>query len=349
MSSRESEPAWSVLQELLNRHRTGELADYNVTANHAPMVLIALYRMGADLDQLRQYYAHVETGRPASETDSLQGRQIDHGTWTKHLGTLGAWSSYRQFFQAEIDKHGVQEVLATYVSPLMRGVAGHAFHPLLRVGYGIDLNDKDEIAFGLAVWASVYLPAPEIPKSKVRVKPAHMLNEMVNSELLRSVKPGSQSIARRIGQFYAHDEFRRLLQPIDLDSDRPLDAIARAIADAFSTHHHFTMLHGVTSCHAMRMVPPYCENQEEALSMYWFSVCAAYLSVVNVPGSPHQPLPDREAGETDWPRIHRDAIATGNEHTIKLAYTCFKESAEYRHANYAGFALREIGISAPFV
>ena len=113
MSSQAIESSGSALQELLNRHRTGELAEYNVTANHAPMVLIALYRMGADHDQLRQYYAGVEICRPASETGSLQAQLIDRGTWTKYLGTFSAWSSYRHFFQAEIGKHG-----ATLVSYL---------------------------------------------------------------------------------------------------------------------------------------------------------------------------------------------------------------------------------------
>lgn len=328
------------------RHRAGEFLDYNVTANHAPMVLIALYRMGADHDQLRQYYAKVGIGSTASEKRALQVPRIDRGSWTKYLGIFGAWSSYRQFFQDEIGKHGVQEVLASYLPPLMRGVAGHAFHPLIRVGYGIDLNDKDEIAFGLAYWASAYLPAPEIAKTKSRVDPAGMLNELKNSEWLRGVKPHGQNIARRIGQFYAHEEFRRLVRPIELDSDRPLDAIAQAIAEAFRGHHHFTMLHGVTSCHAMRMILPYCEKQEEVLSMYWFSVCAAYLSVINVPVDLFHPLPDREA---NWPRMQKDAIATGNEHTIKLAYTCLKESGEYPNVYYPRFVLREIDMAAPFV
>lgn len=59
---------------------------------------------------------------------------------------------------------------------------------------------------------------------------------------------------------------------IQVDSDRPLDAIARTIAEAFSSHHHLAMLHGVTSCHAMRMVLPYCENQQDALSIV-FNLC----------------------------------------------------------------------------
>lgn len=346
MSSQAIKSSASSLHELLNRHRRGELAEYNVTANHAPMVLIALYRMGADYHQLHQYYAGVEIGRPASQTDSLQGQQIDRGTWTNYLGTFSAWSSYRHFFQTEIGKHGVQDVLMSYVSPLIRGVAGHAFHPLLRVGYGIDLNDKDEIAFGLAYWAAAYLPAPEIPRSRGSVEPAQLLSVLQNSESLRSVKPDSQSIARRIRQFYEHQEFRRVLRPIDLDTHHPLDAIAQAVAEAFNRQHHFTMLHGVTSCHAMRIVLPYCENQQDALSLYWYSICAAYLSVINVWDGPHHPLPDRDA---DWSRIQVDAIATGNEHTIKLAYTCLKESEEYHNATYRGLALREIDLPAPFV
>lgn len=339
------ESSESALQALLNRHRAGELEDYNVKANHAPMVLIAMYRMGADSAQLHRYYANIEIGRAASETSPLQSLRIDRDTWTKYLGTFSAWAAYRQFFQAEIDKHGVEEVLAAYVSPLMSGVAGHAFHPLLRVGYGIDLEDKDEIAFGLAYWASAYLPAPEVPKTRSFVEPAHLFGVLENSELLRAVKPQGQSITRRIGQFYAHDEFRRLLQPLALNSDRPLDAIAKTIAEAFSRHHHFTILHGVTSCHAMRMVLPYCKDQLDVVEKYWFSVCAAYLSVINTSDGSHQAMPDKEA---DWPRIQKDAIATGNEHTIKLAYTCLKESEEYHDANYPGFARREIDTSAPF-
>jgi hypothetical protein len=345
MTSQETESSVNALQELLNRHRTGELAEYNVTANHAPMVLIALYRLGAESDRLHQYYAGIGI-EPASATGSLQPQPIDRSTWTKYLGNFGAWSSYRSFFQREIGEHGVQDVLASYVSPLMRGVAGHAFHPLLRVGYGIDLNDKDEIAFGLAYWAAAYLPAPEIPSDQSSVEPSHLMSTLENSRSLRSVKPNSQSIAHRIGQFYAHEEFRRLLRPIDLDSDRPLETIARTIAEAFVEHHHFTMLHGVTSCHAIRMVLPYCKNQQDALNVYWYSVCAAYLSVINMLEGTHHSLPDRDV---DWRRIQGVAIATGNEHTIKLAYTCLKESEAYHHPIYRSLALREIDTPSPFV
>ena len=305
MANRVIESCESALQELLNRHRAGELVEYNVAANHAPMVLIALYRMGADEERLRQYYAGVATGRPASDSGSLETERIARGTWKKYLGTFSRWSAYRQFFQTEIGKHGVQEVLASYLSVLIRGVAAHAFHPLLRVGYGIDFNNKNEIASGLGYWAATYLPAPEVPRDKSSVEPVQLLSTLENSESLRSLNH-SPNIAGRIGEFYDHEEFRRLIRPIAPELGRPLGAIAKAVAQTFSKHHHFTMLHGVTARHALRMVLPYCQNQSDALSFYWYSVCAAYLSVVNLWDGPHHALPEKEA---DWPRIQREAIA----------------------------------------
>ncbi len=262
----------------------------------------------------------------------------------QNLGQFSAWRSYRRFFQVEIDERGVQEVLASYVPPLMAGVAGHAFHPLLRVSYGIDLDDKDEIAFGLAYWAAAYLPAPEAPSDTRSAEPVDLLNALTSSKSLSGVKPQG-NIVERISQFYAQEEFRRLLRRIDLDRDHPLDTIAEAVAHAFEKYHHFTLLHGVTSCHAMRIVLPYCKDHRDAIGQYWWSVCAAYLSVVNVFEGGRQPLPNIDA---NWVQTQRDAIATGNEHTIKLAYSCLKESKHYSRAIYHNLAHREIDTPASF-
>lgn len=344
MSSQANDTSAIVLQELLHQHRTGELEEFDVKANHVPMVLIALYRQGADPDQLRQYFAGKRR-TSASKTDSPSARRIGHDDWMQNLGQFSAWRSYRRFFQVEIDERGVQEVLAAHVPPLMAGVAGHAFHPLLRVSYGIDLDDKDEIASGLAYWAAAYLPVPEAPGDTGSAEPVELLNALTSSKSLSGVKPQG-NIVERISQFYAQEDFCRLLRRIDLDRDHPLDSIAEAVAHAFDKYHHFTLLHGVTSCHAMRIVLPYCRVHPDAIGQYWWSVCAAYLSVVNVFDGGRQPLPSNR--DADWVRVQRDAIATGNEHTIKLAYTCLKESRHYSRAIYHSLARREIDTPASF-
>jgi hypothetical protein len=333
------------LRTLLKRHQAGDLVRYNIEHNHAPMVVIALYRMGADEDRLRHYYDSLQIETPTLESDSQQAPPIVAARWMEQLGDFRACGSYCRFFKSEIERRGVEDVLRCYACPLMTGVAAHAFHPLLRLGYGIDLMDSGEIALALGYWAATYLPAPNVPSSGTGTGPIDLLNTLANTASLRAIRPQSRSIADRIREFYSHDDFRRQLRPIRFDADRPLQEISLAIAEAFVENHHFTMLHGVTGCHALRMILPYCENRQTVISEYWYAVCATYLSVVNLPIDMHRPLPQNDAG---WSRIQAQAIASGIEHTIKLTYTCAKEAEEYDRDIYRRLALREIDVSAPF-
>jgi hypothetical protein len=330
---------------LLKRHQESDLVRYNVAHNHAPMVLIALYRLGADEDQLRRYYDSLQTDTPTIESASPQAPPIVAAHWTKRLGDFDACGVYCRFFKSEIDQRGVEAVLRSYVCRLMTGVAAHAFHPLLRLGYGIDLMDHDEIALALGYWAATYLPAPEISASRADTGPIDLLKTLVKSASLRAITPESRSIAARIGEFYSHEDFRNLLRPIRFEAQRPLQEMSLAIAEAFVENHHFTMLHGVTGCHALRLILPYCDNLQRVISEYWYAICATYLSVVNLSADMHCALPANDAG---WPRIQAQAIATGVEHTVKLTYTCLKETEEYDRDVYRRLALRELGVSAPF-
>ena len=309
------------------------------------MVLIALYRMGADGDQLRRYYNSLQVDAMTSEAVSQQAPPTVAAHWMARLGDFRACGSYCRFFKSEIDRRGFEEVLRCYVSTLMTGVAAHAFHPLLRLGYGIDLMDPEEIALALGYWAATYLPAPDVSESKSGTGPIDLLNTLANTVSLRAIRPESRSIADRIREFYSHEDFRGLLRPIRFDAERPLQEISLAIAEAFVENHHFTMLHGVTGCHALRMILPYCDNLQKVLSDYWYAICATYLSVVNLSADMQRPLPKNDVG---WPHIQEQAIATGIEHTIKLTYTCAKEAEEYDRDLYRRLALREIDVSAPF-
>ena len=337
--------ATKTFKALLKRHQDSDLVRYDAENNHAPMVLIALYRMGANEDQIRRYYTNLEIDTPNFESDSQQVPPIVAARWTKYLGDFRACSAYCRFFQAEINRRSVEQVLHTYVSPLLTGVAAHAFHPLLRLGYGIDLDDHQEIALALGYWAATYLPAPDAPASNTCIGPIDLLNTLANTASLRTIRPQSSGIAGRISEFYSHPDFRNLLQPIRFDPEHPLKEISLAIANAFVENHHFTMLHGVTGCHALRMVLPYCDNLERITSDYWYSICAAYLSAVTHSADLHRPLPENDMS---WPLIQERAIATGIEHTIKLTYTCLRETEEYGRDVYRRLALREIEVSAPF-
>jgi hypothetical protein len=197
----------------------------------------------------------------------------------------------------------------------------------------------------LGYWAATYLPVPDASPSGTDAGPIDLLNTLLDTASLRAIRPESKSIAERISEVYSHEDFRDLLRPVRFDAQRPLQEISLAVAEAFVENHHFTMLHGVTGCHALRMVLPYCDNLPKVISEYWYAICATYLSVVNLCADMRCPLPENDVV---WPRIQEQAIATGIEHTIKLTYACLKETEEYERDVYRRLALREIEVSAPF-
>ena len=318
-------PSTATLDALLKQHRDSDRVRYNVRHNHAPMVLIALHRLGAGEGELEHYYQGLHITPPNSDAGSQEPTPIDAASWRSRLGDTRVTSSYCRFFESEISQIGREQALHTYLPQLTTGVAAHAFHPLLRVGYGIDVNDDQEIAFGLGYWAATYLPVPETPADKPSIGPVDLLNILANTSSLRGITP-TGNIADRIGQFYSHEDFCKSLQPIRFDPEHPLGEISSAIADAFVEHHHFSMLHGVTGCHALRMVLRYCEHLQHVINAYWYAVCATYLSVVNVSAATHGSLANTDAA---WSGIQARAIQTGIEHTIKLTYTCLRESEEY--------------------
>ncbi|MGA9882308.1 MAG: questin oxidase family protein [Candidatus Acidiferrales bacterium] len=333
----------ATFKSLLKQIQESDLLRFNTKQNHAPMVLIAMYRMGANESQLRSYFSKLEIA--TDSTDAQKRLAINHQSWKEYLGRFDALGSYCHFFQSEVGTLGTETALRTYVPALLGGVTAHAFHPLLRLAYGIDVSDDTEIALALAYWAATYLPGPQIPEDKPEIAPGDLLKKVASLPSLRAIKPDSRSIAARIHQFYSHSDFRDTLQPIRFDAKDPLKGISLAISEAFVDNHHFTMLHGVTGCCALRFVLPHICDQRKAISEYWYSICAAYMSVANLPGDKGRTLPE---SNLDWASIQNQALATGVEHTIKLTYACFREWEYYRRDSYRSLAIRDIGAPAPF-
>lgn len=330
-------------RRLLRQLQASDLLRYNTKQNHAPMVLIAMYRMGASDEQLRSYFSKLEIATGHSDETPLLA--VEPSSWKRYLGRVDALDSYTRFFHSETRRHGSEATLRRYLPALLGGVTAHAFHPLLRLAYGIDLHDPTEIALALAYWAATYLPGPEMPAERSEATAVDLLKKLAGASSLRKMKPQSRSIAYRIQQFYKHPDFQSMLRPIPLDAKDPLQTVSLAIAEAFAENHHFTMLHAVTGCLALRCVLPYSENPQKTISEYWYAICAAYLSVINLPGHTRRALPE---GSLDWRTLRNQALATGVDHTIKLTYACLREWEHYQRDIYPRLARRDIADPAPF-
>lgn len=333
------------LNSLLRVHQSRDLIKYDVPNNHTPMVLIALYRMGGIEGQLNQYFNNLNFA--AIDTSSIKSTsEIKTYNWKKHLGEFEATSDYCQYFLDEIQEKGYEKVLKESVPTLFPGVAAHALHPLLRIGYGIDMKNETEIGMGLGYWAGTWLPLPKSPDNKQAVTLQELFNSSMENSTLNNLEMDSPSITGRIQKVYQCREFADLIPPVNFSNEDPLEELSQFVMDAFIETHHFTILHALTSCHALRLLIPYCDEPGIIFNQYCHALCALNLTVQNLDQDFKNPLPTKEM---DWEDLFEAAIKTNIEHTIKCVYSCYQEALRYHREDYILIAQREVLKAAPFV
>jgi len=305
----------------------------NRLANHLPMALLALDRLGADADTLRRFadgYARrlLPAAAAASELDPHD-----------YLGSAGDEPRFVLFFQHRIREAGMEAVLRDWVPVLMPGVAASAFHALIRLAYAIEGGLEDEAALALAYWASEYASLP------LSLEAAEgSLDEIAEGLRARVAdhvfKPGI--IIDKMLEIAWHPSLAGVLvQPA---APPALRDIAGFALQAYARREDFTLLHIVTGCHAFRIVQRYANDKALAVRYLWQAALAAWLTVVATPTS------RTEEGTEDGPQPGEEAIAaqavlSSDDHVIKFCYSALCEYREYRDPGYLRAAARKAGLA----
>ncbi len=108
-------------------------------SNHLPMSLIALDKLGASQQQLDDFYRwHSPRLRPVSDDGIIINADNIFQFAGKHSCNFG----YRRFFLDEIERKSIEEVVDHHVPKLIAGMAGGAFHPLIRLAYGLEFDTR---------------------------------------------------------------------------------------------------------------------------------------------------------------------------------------------------------------
>jgi len=336
------------LDSLLQKNREYERTLKPGNNNHVPMVLIAMYRMEATRADMVRYFERFDLTPKSTSRPSPSRITVDE--WQTQLGQR-TFQDYLEFFEDWMDESSMDVVLRATLPTLMKGVSTEAYHALLRLAYALDYHSEEEVAFSLAYWAANFYPSPDYDYRDTAVDADVFLAQIAQATPVMSVTQ-LRSIDARIRQIYECKEIAAVWKPIRLGDSEPLQPLALAILDEFTVTHHFTLLHALTSCQAMRSVLPYMKHPIEHLSRYWHSVCAAYLTVM------HAGFATRfDTGAVkilEWSDIFRKAIASQQpissfEHTIKLTYSCWREAKHYNAEQYRALACRELGKPSPFI
>jgi hypothetical protein len=286
-------------------------------SNHLPMALCALHALGAGEDRLRQFFERYTLrlslapapGRPPAD-------------WQERLGRLEAYPDLLAGFAARLRDEGVDTTLRAVLPVLMEGVGAAAFHGLIRTAYGVEADHAGEVAAGLAYWACRHLPleaaGPAVPAQR---DPAAWLAALAGE--LADVRIEGGLIFERMREVSRQGAFARHAPALVIDG-ATLPALADLAAQRYVATRNFTVLHLVTSCHALRLLLPWLPQRDAALRAYARAYAAGVVASGIALDTPALTMPPLA-----WPAIAERALASNDDHVIKLVHTCRAEAAVY--------------------
>lgn len=320
--------------------RSGEYPDY--LANHLPMVLEAMSRLGASPERLAEYARYYGDIHKVPYPPARKGR-IERSDWRSALGDRARESDYRDFFAAEVARLGSREAIRIYVPVLAAGVAASATHGLMRLAYGIMRNDDTEIGIALGYWAATYLPLP-VPETGGGEDPVDLLLSMRPTRKFLEVEPPSTLLWHWIRSTGELPEFQALLGRVRTDEGL-LPRMREASLALYAGTMTFEGVHALTGCHWLRLVSPNLDEPGKLAARFWEIVMALY-SKIGMPELPDaarldawrsiEPPPDR--------KIAAAAVASDDEHDHSLVFSALEEFRFTGDPLYRVVAARRVGL-----
>ena len=207
----------------------------------------------------------------------------------------------------ELARDGRGAFLRNNVARLTPGISAAAFHGVIRTAYAID---TDDLADAIGAWVRDYSTIDVLRGDR-----ADPFEAVQRDDRFDEPWKGA-SIAGRITQVVAMPAFR------EHGFGRvTLEELARIAVQVYLATGDFTALHMVTGCHAARVLAPYLAD--DALDHLATALLAAYITI----GRPQ--FAERHIDAPDWDAIAKIAIASNDDHDLKMVYSCREEDAVY--------------------
>jgi hypothetical protein len=313
-------------------------------ANHLPMVLEAMGRLGASPERLEEYAAFYNTEHAVPPMPPRVA-PLTEDTWRSAIGRREREADLRDFFAETVSRMGGAEAIRRYLPEMFPGVAASATHGLMRLAYAVLRRDEAEIGNALGYWAATYLHFPvRAGEALPPAGPVELVLAMQREPGFRGITVSSTLLWKWIEHMGTMPEFQVLLGRMRPEAGI-LETLREASLALYAGTMSFEALHAVTGCHWLRLVAPYVDEPEVLCAYWWENVLALYARI----GLPD--LPDADAMEA-WRRlplpddaeIAAAAVASDDEHHHSLTFSAFEEYAFTGDRLYKVVAARRVGL-----
>jgi hypothetical protein len=266
-------------------------------------------------------------------------------TWTSVRGERGQEGALRAFFAQEVARLGGADAIRTYLPLLAPGVAGSAFHPLMRLAYAVMEKDEAEIGTALGYWAATYLVLDRGTAGEgVTDDPVAVLVRAAALSGLADAAPESDLVWHHMRAVAAMPGFAGVVDWLIIRGDT-LDRMAAGALALYAETMSFEALHAVTGCHWLRQLSPVIADMSPLLRNFWVGI-AALMPKMGFPSIPRaeQLAAWRDTALPSWADIKRAAIASDDEHDISLCFSAFEEWQRTGDMLYQAVAAKRMGL-----
>ena len=241
------------LETLVRRHGATFNPHYPPSDNsdHGPMAYLAMHGLGIEFEDI-DAFAAAYRARLVSTPPPIES--VSASTWRDHIGRRRSYAALLAFFDGEIASSGWETTVAQYLPALISGWVKDAFHPLIRLGYGIEFESTSEIAAGLAYMT---ITGDDPVLANIAARGASDVDGRTYIESVRSMHDPRYSRGPFNVRYQRITDGATGLRPASGEAGRTLKEISRACLEVFHATHDFFALHLVTSSHAFRVCAPY--------------------------------------------------------------------------------------------
>jgi Questin oxidase-like len=313
-------------------------------ANHLPMVLVALHRMGASDDRLEEYCAIYHEQHGLVPVPARVG-EITHDTWRDFLGEREREADYRAFFGGEVARLGATQAATLYLPELVPGIAASAMHAFMRMAYATLIDSDEETGVALAYWATTYLSlGPSQECLPTTYDPAEVLDTMAGHATFRHVETERDLLWHFMRAIALKPEFAPVVDMLAIGPDTH-DRVARCSLALYASTLDFCALHAVTGTHWVRVIAPRTPDSETPLRYFWQAI-AALAPKIGFPSLPREDQLEawRRMRLPDWPEIFREAVTRDDEHDLSLSFSASEEFKRYGDPLYNYAAAKRLNM-----
>ena len=307
----------AILTALLDRAQAYAPEYGGSLSTHLPMALVALHALGADAPRMEAFFTTI-----SARLNAAPAATVACDDWLALRGDRAAFASLRAHFLQAIADQGRDAVLRQVLPSMVDGVGAVAFHGLLRTASATVANHHAELASGLAVWVSGHLPLASFvaarPSAASGVSVADWLAHMAAQGDGWRVDCGGM-ITPQMRAFVRTPAFRDGVDRLAVQDNTLRELAAQALA-IYLRSKNFTVLHLITSAHALRLLMPWQDAPLVAVRHY----ARAYAAGVAASGVKID-APIMAVDVLPWPDVLRAGVASDDEHVIKLVYACHEE------------------------